>query len=85
MTIAAPTISPDDPDRALACEEALADPVHEIARQHSADTIRAGDEAILWPLRRDARKAGWLPEEIDAALGRLAYRIRFVLEPGRPE
>jgi len=63
------------PDRPIHCEEAL-----EPFFRALADTEPAahwnGDESEFWPLRRDARKAGWEPDEIDRALLSLAFNFR---------
>lgn len=83
MQITAPSLPSNHPDRPLACEEALHEGFYGIAA-HFRRRRWAGDESELWPLRREARAAGWEVDEIDAALGRLAKHVPEALEPGRP-
>ena len=83
MSIAAPALSPDHPDRALACEEAIYAPFYSIAAT-DPDHAWAGDESALWPLRKAAVAAGWTIDEVDQALARLAGTVRAAMEPGRP-
>ena len=84
MTINLLSVAFQYPDRAFACEEALAEPFYGIARIYP-DHAWTGEESALWPLRRLARTAGWHIKEIDETLGKLALTVRYALDPGRSE
>jgi hypothetical protein len=84
MMIDPPSVDTDHPDRAIACEEALA-----VAFYRAVDVFPRhawrGDESALWPVRRLAKTAGWGVDEIDAALDRLVETVCFAIEPGTPD
>ncbi|MCC6479987.1 MAG: hypothetical protein IT552_12355 [Sphingomonadaceae bacterium] len=66
---------PNHPDRAIHCQEAL-EPLFRSLVETEPYTNWQGDESEFWPLRRDAKKAGWEPGEIDTALTALAINWR---------